>query len=105
MQQVYRRECCEGQEKQGLVTVVASVERDLARIAKRDPDLAESSLAAAALVLAERMDDQISSPTAVSNCARALTEILDRIRALVPPQAERDGVDEIADARAKRRAG
>lgn len=81
---------------------VAAVRRDLRQIAKRDPELAKSGLAASALALAAELDDPDNSATAKAACARALTETLDRLRELVPPAVEQDRLDELAAARAAR---
>lgn len=83
---------------------VAGVERDLAAIAKRDPELAKSGLAASALALAREMDDD-NSATSKSMCARALLDTLDRLRQLAPAKEEKDGVDELSARRAARRQG
>jgi len=77
--------------------VTAAVKRDLEAIRRRDPELAESALAASALALAREMD----SKTLVR--AKELRETLDRLRQLAPPEQKEDGVDELNDRRAKRR--
>ena len=87
------------------MSVRVAVERDLAGIAERDVALAKSGLAAAALELASRMDDPENSATSVAGCARALAEALATLRALVPPVAEVDRVDELAARRTDRVTG
>lgn len=87
------------------MSVAAAVQRDLDAIAERDADLAASGLAASALALAARMDDSGNSATSIAACARALAEHLAALRALMPPVAESDAVDELASARAARVAG
>ncbi len=83
-------------------SVAEAVRRDLDEIRLRDAALAESGLAMSALALATRIDDLDNSATSVAACARALAETLDRLRELVPPVAAKDGVDELASARAAR---
>lgn len=75
--------------------VVAAVERDIAEIARRSPELAESGLAATALALAAAVDDTHNSATSRSMCARELREHLDRLRELAPPLEEVDRIDEL----------
>lgn len=82
--------------------VVAAVKCDLAKLT---PALEQSGMAAAALALARRIDSPKTSATATSMCARALSETLAELRALMPPEEENDGVDEIAERRATRREG
>lgn len=88
-----------------VTTVADAVMRELARLAKRDEWLAESPLAASALALAVQMDDPGNSATSKANCARALNETLDRLRALAPPIDTRDSLDELGTRRAARLAG
>lgn len=84
------------------LTVVASVKRDLAEIADRDPALAQSGLAATALSLAREMDGD-NSATSKSMCARSLADVLDRLRALAPEKKEANRVDDLAKQRDARR--
>ncbi len=85
-------------------SVVDAVKRDLAEIGRVDKELAKSALAASALAMAAEMDDVSISATAKANCARVLLDSLDRLRALMPPAEERDGIDELGARRAGRRA-
>lgn len=75
-------------------SVVAAVARDLAAIAKRDPELAESTLAASALALAAEMDSQTSA-TSKSMCARVLLDTMTRLFELAPDKGEVTPLDEI----------
>lgn len=84
-------------------TVLAAVERDLARVALRDKSAAGSSLAATARTLAREMDDPDTSATAVSLCSKALRETLDRLIELAPVDRS-DRLDELARKRERRRA-
>lgn len=86
------------------VTVRGAVESDLAELAKRDPHLPATALAASALELARQMDDPENSATAKSMCSRALTEVLDRLAAQAPAKAKGDRIDELAQRRASRRS-
>lgn len=85
--------------------VVGALDAELEVVAVVAPALARGALAASLRVLAERMDDRSNSATSVAACAKAFQEGLERLRGLMPPPATRDGVDELAAARAKRRAG
>lgn len=84
-------------------TVVAAVERDLEDIAERDPRLAEGTLALSALALAREMDSE-SSATSKSMCAKALLETMATLRELSPPEAKKDGIDDLSRRREERRA-
>lgn len=87
------------------MTVVESVERDLARWEKRRAGVAESSHAAAALALAARIDDPKTSAHAAAVCANALAALLQRLEDQLPPEESVDSLDELKARRAKRRAG
>lgn len=81
---------------------VASVRRELAELRREAPALAESSLAAAALALARKLDDRESSAAAAASCARELRETMEALRRLVPKPEAGDGIDEL-QARAARK--
>lgn len=83
------------------MTVRASVQRDIDALAKRDAKIATSGLAALALSLAREMDAK-NSATSKSMCARALSETLEKLEALAPPEETADALDELASKRAKR---
>lgn len=87
------------------LTTVDAVKRDLTAIGKRDAELARSGLAASALALAREIDEKANSATSKSNCARAMLETLDRLRALAPTEKESDRVDDLSARRAARRKG
>jgi hypothetical protein len=63
-----------------------------------------SGLASAALALARELDADGNSATSKSNCARTLAEIFDRLYASLPEPETNDGLDELNERRAKRRA-
>lgn len=86
-------------------SVVAAVERDLARIAERDPELAESGVAMAALSLAADIDSGKTSATAKASCVRALAVAFERLRAMLPDDPRGDRLDELAARRDARRSG
>lgn len=80
--------------------VVLAVKRDLASM----PDeIAQSSLAASALVMAEGLDGA-NSLTSKSMAQGRLQEAMDRLRELAPPAEENDELDDLAARRAKRLA-
>ena len=87
------------------LTVLAAVEGDLKLLAKRDPALAKSALAASALALARLLDDGSNSATSRAMCARALTETLDRLFERAPDEQEADKLDDLSARRAARLAG
>ena len=86
------------------MTVREAVERELASWESRLPGVSESALAATAVALASRIDDEAKSATAVSNCANSLASVLDTMRGMLPPEQEHDAVDDLARRRASRRA-
>lgn len=66
--------------------------------------LERSGLALTALALADELDDDRNSATSKSMCAKALQDILDRLRELAPPKTVRgDAVADLAARRAARR--
>ena len=81
--------------------VEAAIRRDIAAIAKRDKALAGSGLALTAVALARELDGD-NSATSKSMCARALAELIDRLRALAPAEERADGIDDLAKKRQKR---
>jgi len=81
------------------------VDRDIAEIAARDERIAGSALAGSARALALELDSPGNSATSKAMCARALTETLDRLRALAPPETKDDAVDDLAARRSARLAG
>ena len=54
-----------------------------------------------AVALARELDGD-NSATSKSMCARALAELIDRLRALAPAEERADGIDDIAKKRQKR---
>ena len=80
------------------MSVLDGVEADLAAIAERAPYLKESALAAMARELATQMDAR-NSATSKAMCAKALTDILDQLRALAPEKEEGDKLDDLAARR------
>ena len=87
------------------MSVFEAVEKDLAALRERDASLADSALAATAKVLAQELDSARNSATSKSMCARALHDVMDRLRELTPAAKEADRVDEIAHRRARRVGG
>ena len=85
--------------------VVDAVHAELARLAKRDPDLAVSATAMAALALARELESYGNSATSKSNCAKELREAMAALWALAPAEVANDSIDELQKRRAKRRAG
>jgi hypothetical protein len=86
------------------VSVVDAVEADLRRIAERDPELVRSGLAATAFALARDLDNPKNSATSKSMCAKALSDVLDRLLELAPEAPKKDKIDDLSARRAARRA-
>lgn len=84
--------------------VVAAVRRDLAALAERAPDLAESGLAAAAISLALELDVSISSH-GKAQAAKALLDITNRLFDLAPAVEEHDDLHDLRARRAARLEG
>lgn len=85
--------------------VTAGVLSDLTLIAKADANLARSSLANAAIVLAREMDTAGNSATSKSMCATALLTTMNRLWELTPAEEKGDGLDDLAARRATRLGG
>lgn len=79
------------------MSVVEAVRRDLLSVGD---EAREGALAATALALAAELDDPENSATSKSMCARALTETLEKLRAMAP--AERPKVSKLDELRARR---
>ena len=73
-------------------SVSAAVIRDLEEIAKRDPALAESSLAMSAVRMAIGLDSN-ASLAQKTLAAKELREIMDRLREIAPADEEDDALD------------
>jgi hypothetical protein len=56
-------------------------------------------------VLARQLDDGRVSATAKSMCARALQDVLDKLRELAPPKKEEDDIERARKRRDERLAG
>jgi hypothetical protein len=82
------------------VSVVEAVERDIEDIRKRDPNLADSTLAALALALATEIDAPGNSATSKSMNAHQLRDTIVKLRELAPPPKARDELDELRDRHA-----
>jgi hypothetical protein len=85
------------------VSVSEAIERDLEELRSRDPQLADSALAASARVLAQELDKDRNSATSKSMCARALQDTLEQLRELAPPAEVKDKLDELESRRTARR--
>jgi hypothetical protein len=87
------------------LSVSASVLRDLEEIRGRDPRLAESTLAAAAVALAAEMDSAKNGGTSKAMIGKELRETLAKLFALAPAKAAGDSLDDLTARRQKRLAG
>ena len=88
----------------GRTSQIEAAEREVEAIRNADKDLADGALAASAISMAFEIANPYNSATAKSYCAREMRDTLDRLRELAPPEARKDGIDDLADKRAKRRA-
>lgn len=88
----------------GSSRMVDATERDLERIRKRDPELADSALAASAVAMAYEIDHPYNSATSKSMCQARLAEAMKALRDLAPPEEAKDGIDQLAERRADRLA-
>lgn len=86
------------------MTAVEAVTEDLALLEKRQSGISRTAEAATALAMARELDSD-SSATSKSMCARALTETMEKLRAMCPPAVEADGVDDLLERRRARRSG
>lgn len=86
------------------MSVLESVEAELAELAKRDKPLAESAVAATAKQLAQELDAPTNSATSKAMCAKALMDALDRLRELAPAPEKKDELDELFSRRDRRRS-
>lgn len=84
--------------------VIDAVERDVAAIRERDPQLADSTLAASALAMAYEIANPYNSATSKSMCDKAMRDAMKTLRDLLPPERKKDGVDVLAQRRDARRA-
>lgn len=82
------------------MSVVSALESELDEMG-----VAHTTLAASALALARELDKDSNSATSKSNCAKALNETLDKLRALAPPRDEEDRLDDLSARRAQRLEG
>lgn len=90
--------------RSGPTNVVDGAERNVEAIRKRDEELAGSALAASAIALAREIEHPYNSATSKSMCAREMRDTLDRLRELAPEEEHADSLDELKQARERRRA-
>jgi hypothetical protein len=86
------------------VSVVEATLGDLAELRKRAPELADSALAATALVLAAGLDDR-APLSSKALAAKTLTDTMTQLLALAPAKKEGDGLDDLTARRERRLAG
>jgi hypothetical protein len=85
--------------------VVDAAEHEIERIRERDPDLADSAVAASAIAMAYEIEHPFNSATSKSMCQARLVEAMKTLRELAPPEERpKDGIDQLRERRAKRRA-
>jgi hypothetical protein len=97
---LFRRSLAES----GQSSVATAVEEDLDLIRSRDPRVADSAIAAAALRMGRELDDPFNSATSKAQCAKALHAHMDRLLELSPPGQEQKGrLHELKSVRATRR--
>lgn len=81
------------------MSVAEAVEADLKLFSA---EIAKSTLAATARVLAIRLDDDEAPAYAVAAASKELREVMGELRKQAPMKAKNDSVDDISAARAKR---
>jgi hypothetical protein len=92
-----------GSLETGDLTIEGAVKADLERIGKKDPRLARSPLAAMALELARQLDAG-NSLTSKALGTKELRELLASLEVLAPAEKPKDGIDDLNERRAKKRA-
>ena len=104
MSVVEAEEFCGGVASAAPLEVVSGALRDLEQIKARDERVGGSALAASAVTLAYELANPYNSATSKALCARALRETMDRLEEMLPPEVkERDGIDQLAIERDRRR--
>lgn len=89
----------------GRVHTIEAVERDIAEIAKRDPELAECGMAAAALRMAYELENPWNSATSKAQCAKSMRELIEVLLERAPEAPTKDGVDALSAERETRLKG
>lgn len=89
----------------GRTHTIEAVERDIAEIARRDPELAASGMAAAALRMAYELENPWNSATSKAQCAKSMRELIEALLERAPEAPNEDGVDAIGAEREARLAG
>lgn len=90
--------------RSGCTSAIENAERDIEKIRKRDAGLAESALAAGLVAMARQVEHPYNSATSQSMCMREMRETRDRLWELAPEEEHADSLDELKQARARRRA-
>ena len=85
--------------------LIDAVAREILAAEEKMPGAASSALAATATALAMEISSPAARSTAKPMLAARLMEAMDRLAALVPAEAESDGLDELKLQREKRIAG
>jgi hypothetical protein len=86
------------------MSVGDSLRAELEAMRPTHPEVADSALASAAMVLATLMDDPKNSATSRSMCAAQFMSAHQRLRELAPTAPKVDAIDEINAKREQRRA-
>jgi hypothetical protein len=89
----------------GRTHTIEAVERDIADIAKRDSELAESGMAAAALRMAYELENPWNSATSKAQCAKSMRELLEALLERAGEAPTKDGVDALSAEREARLTG
>lgn len=83
------------------MSVLESVERDLAELERRKPGVSEGALAGVARILAAELDGD-NPASAKAQCAKALKDVMDALSAVAPAAPLETRIDELASGRARR---
>lgn len=88
----------------GGTETIDATRAELEEIRRRDPEVGDSALAAAALRMAYELDHPGNSATAKSYCVKELRQTMDRLRELSPPAPKKVGkLHDIKEERSARR--
>jgi hypothetical protein len=81
-----------------------AVQRDLMVFRRLKPELLGDTLKATAMAMAKEIDEPDNSATSKATCARALAEMLEHLRSLLPEKKPdtSDGIDDLSKRRAAR---
>lgn len=84
--------------------VIEAIEREIESWRGASPKLADSTYAATAVALAYEVENPWNSATSKAYCAKELRETMTLLRAMLPADEKKDGIDDLERRRAERLA-